>query len=302
MVLRRLPVVILAILSLAGAVFSGPAATEPATTEPAANKAVASKASKPSASMKAAPADSESRDEGEDAPKRIPDVTGKVFHEVLSIPYPNGAIYLSRGISGAFLGGKHHNLGDPQSLFQWQGEIGYFYTPWFSGGAGYKIIAGEPSNTEQKIVNRYFLLTRFHKAWNRVAIYAGPQLALDNLNVLSGAQTASDSVLRAPIKNTNAGLGLDLGLGWKFSRWVGFTMGSNVQYSLVGEEDSKNNNALNLHILPGFAVDILSFTETLRELVPAMYVTVEFQEGFLLFEKSGHRNDQAAIMGIGLAF
>ena len=240
--------------------------------------------------------------DSEDVPKHIPDSTSLDSRAGQSIPYPAGALYIRRGICGAFLGGKHRNMGEQQSLYQWQGEVGYFYTPWFSGGVGFRIKAGEPSDTKQKILNRYFLLTRFHKAWTKTAIYIGPQLGLDNLNVLNGSPTGTDSIIQVPIRNTNASLGLDIGGGWKFSRWVGLTLGSNLEYSLVGEEGLPNNNSLNIHVNPGLALNILAFTDHLRNLVPAMYVNVEFQAGFLLLEKNRHRNDQAAVLGIGFAF
>jgi|GEM_PF-7122895 len=86
------------------------------------------------AMRRAQPVDIDSSEDFEEPPKRIPDVTGPVFLEVRSIPYPNGAIYVNRGITGSFLGGKHQNLGEAQSLFQWQGELGYCYSPSFSGG------------------------------------------------------------------------------------------------------------------------------------------------------------------------
>lgn len=235
-----------------------------------------------------------------EAPRRIPPI-GPVFREVRSTPYPGGALYLSRGIAGAFLGGQTRNMGEDQSLFQWQGEVAYFYTPWFSAGAGFLVTAGEPSDTAQKVHNRYFLHVRFHKAWNGLAIYAGPRIGLDNLNVLTGSSN-TDSLVRVPIQNTNAGLGFDVGGGWKFSRWVGLTFGGAAEYSLVGEENSLFGNNLNIHLLPGLAFDILAFSDHLRELVPALYITLEYQSGFLLFERGQHRREEAGIGGISLAF
>jgi hypothetical protein len=239
------------------------------------------------------PADTEA------APRRIPEITGPVFHETRSTPYPGGALYLSRGISGSFMGGKNQNLGDKQSLFQWQGEVAYFYSSWLSAGAGFLITAGEPSDSAQKVHNRYFLHVRAHKAWNKVALYGGPRLGLDNLNLLRGS---ADSAIRRPIKDSNMGLGIDLGGGWKFSRWVGLTFGAAINYSLVGEQGSFLGNEMNIHLLPGIAVDVLAFTDGLRELVPALYLSVEYQSGFLLFERAARRNDRAGIFGISLAF
>jgi hypothetical protein len=179
--------------------------------------------------------------------------------------------------------------------------VSYFYNSWLSAGAGFLITAGEPSDTAQKVHNRYFIHARFHKAWNGLAIYAGPRIGLDNLNVLTGSSNP-DSLVRVPIKNSNAGLGLDVGGGWKFSRWVGLTFGGAAEYSLVGEEGSFLGNNLNLHLLPGLAVDLLAFSDRMRQLVPALYFMAEYQSGFLLFEQGGHRHEQAGVCGISLAF
>lgn len=237
-------------------------------------------------------------------PRPIPAIGGQVFREVRSIPYPGGAVYLQRGISGAFMGGKYKNLGQDQSLYQWQGEIGYFYLPWLSAGLGFKINAGEPTALEQKVFNRYYINMRFHKPWTRFALYAGPQLGLDNLNVLSGTPPADTlgAVIEEPIRNTNAGLGLEIGAGYKFARWAGFTMGSVAEYSLVGDRNSMFGNDLNLRLIPGLAIDVLAFTDTLRELVPALYINTEVQVGFLLFQRGRHRSDQAFLLGVSLAF
>jgi hypothetical protein len=238
--------------------------------------------------------------DSDQTPKRIPDLVGPVFREMRSVPYPNGALYMSRGLTGAFMGGKHTNLGEDFSLYQWQGELGYFYTSYFSGGVGFKITAGEPSDTAQKIFNRYFINMRFHHSWNEAALYLGGQLGMGNLNILTGS--AKDTKIKTPIKNTKPTLGLDFGSGWKFSRYLGATLGANLEYSLVDEEGVGTTNALNLHINPGVSLDLLAFTETLRELVPALNVNVEYQAGFLIFEKSGHRQDRATVIGVGLAF
>lgn len=255
-----------------------------------------------SASAVAAPGDDGFEDE---PPKPVPAVEGPVFREVRSIPYPTGAMYVERGITGAFLGGKYRNLGEDQSLYQWQGELGYFYTRWFSAGLAFKINAGEPNVQEQKVFNRYYAHARFHKNWTRVALYIGPQIGVDNLNILSGApdkDSVVGAVIEDPINNTNAGLGIESGLGWKFARWGGMTFGSIAEYSLVGTTNSLFGNDLNLRLVPGLAMDVLAFTDSLRELVPALYVNMEFQMGFLLFQRGRKNNDQAFMLGVGVAF
>ncbi len=246
-----------------------------------------------------------------DSSERDEDSVVSAHKKIHAIPYPNGAMYVNRGISGSFMGGKHRNLGEDQGLFQWQGELSYFYTDWLSGGFGFKITAGEPYLAEQKIFNRYFAHIRFHKAWESASLYVGPQVGVGNLNLLtdSTSDTSSTSNTKTAlggrfkkIANTKPTLGLDLGGGWMFSRYVGFTLGNHLEYSFVDEDGVGVYNALNLHVNPGFSLDIMAFTDSLRKLVSAFYVSVELQTGYLIFEKRGHREDHAEIIGIGLAF
>lgn len=238
----------------------------------------------------------------DEPPRPIPPQDSLVLREVRSIPYATGALYISKGITGAFLGGKYRNLGEDKSLYQWQGEAGFFYTDWFSAGLAFKIQAGEPSDLEQKVFNRYYGHMRIHKAWTKLAIYTGLQVGVDNLNVLTGTPDGVDTLVQRPIDNTNAGLGLEMGGGWKAGRWWGLTLGTVTEYSLVGDSHSLFGNDLNLRVNPGVAIDVLAFTDTLRELVPALYVNLEFQMGFLLLQRGRRNNDQAFMMGVGLAF
>ena len=226
--------------------------------------------------------------------------------EVVSVPYPNGLIYLEKGLSGAFLGGKHRNFGDKRSIFQWQGDLSYFYTPHFSAGVSFKITAGEPSDTTAKIVNRYFVQCRLHQSYKNFAIYIGPQLGMENLNIIKGniPDSLSPRAIKNPIQpispDTKPSVGLDFGLGYKLCPWFGLTYGNTLEFSFVGENGEENT--LNLHFNPGIAVDVLSFAKSLRKLVNAMYIIVELQNGMLLNEATGHQRDRSIIGGIDLAF
>lgn len=219
--------------------------------------------------------------------------------QVLSVPYPNGAMYLDHGIAGTFMGGKRGVRGE-NNLFQWQGELSYYYTPWFSGGLSFRIIAGEPTDDKQTIFNRYFAHARFHKAWKKVALYAGPQIGVGNINILT--DSIGKRKVFEPLKNTKPTLGLDFGGGWKFSRYFGFTLGANAEYSLVDEVGVGTTNAINLHISPGVSLDVIALTDSLRNLVPAFFVYAEYQSGFLISSETGQRQDQAYVLGVGLAF
>lgn len=216
-----------------------------------------------------------------------------------SVPYPNGAMYIRQGITGAFLGGKRR-LSRENFLFQWQGEASYYYTPWFSGGVAFRIIAGEPNSEKQKIVNHYYGQARFHKAWKNAAVYMGPQIGVGNTNILTDSTGIKDGL--KSIRNTKPTLALDCGGGWRFSPYLGATLGSNIEYSMVDEDRDGLTNTMNLHVSPGLALDVLSLTDSLYKLVPALYVYAECQMGFLLSEATGNRKDVAYVIGVGLAF
>jgi len=220
--------------------------------------------------------------------------------ETRSVPYPNGAIYLAHGITGAFMGGKRGLSRDKNFLFQWQGDLSYFYTPWFSGGMAFRIVAGEPNSDRQKIINRYYAQGRFHKSWENAAVYVGPQIGVGNINILTDSIAKQHGL--EPIKNTKPTLALDFGGGWKFSRFVGLTFGSNLEYSLAAEDQSGVTNSFNMHVVPGLALDVLTLTPHLRKLVPAFYAYMESQTGFLLSTGSGNRMEYAFVGGLGLAF
>jgi hypothetical protein len=220
--------------------------------------------------------------------------------KVNSVPYPNGAIYLPRGITGTFMGGRRALAEETHYSFQWQGELSYFYSPSFSGGIGFRIIAGEPNSDKQKIVNRYFAHLRYHKAWEKVALYAGPQVGLGNFNVKLDSLAALKGL--DSLEETKPTVALDFGGGWKFSRPFGLTLGTNLEYSMVDEDRPGVNNSMNMHLYPGLSWDILSLAGSLRALVPAFYVHAESQIGFLLSESIGPRSDIAYMLGLGLAF
>ena len=218
-----------------------------------------------------------------------------------SIPYPNGGIYLPHGIYASMAVGQHSNSGQPQSLYQWQGELSYYYTPWFSGGIGFKMVAGQPSDSSQVIRNRFFILSRFHKSWSEVSSYVGAQIGLDDINVsLTSLDTGN---FRQPLRNLNAGMGLELGAGWKFSRFAGATLAERFEASFVGEATpNPEAGSINFHTLPGVALDILAIAPPLRKNVKAFYAFTELQFGWLLLENQSRSEDFSWIAGLSLAF
>ncbi len=224
----------------------------------------------------------------------------------ISIPYPNAGMYLYRGIYGSFAGGRSRE-GDSSAtqawrdpLFQWQGEVGYFYTEWFSGGVGFRINAGAPSDSQQIVKNRYFLLTRVHKAWPRAAVYAGMNLGVDDVNFsLSSGDTTS---LTRPFSETNAGLGLEAGGGWKFSRFLGATLGQRMDVSLVPQSADNPRRALNFMTQPGLTLDLVRLHPPLGGNVKALYVLSELQFGQTLTATGAWTRHFAWVAGLSVAF
>ena len=223
----------------------------------------------------------------------------------VSIPYPSAGMYLYRGIYGSFAGGRYQatdSSGPRDPLFQWQGEIVYYYTDWFSSGMSYKINAGEPSDSSQEVKNRYILVARFHKAWPTAAVFVGLNLGVDDVTVSLTPSTDTVNALVEPLKETNASVGVEAGGGWKFSKYVGATLGQRMDVSLVRQNESDRNRALNFRTSPGVALDILKMAPSLREQVKGLYGLFEVQFGQQLLESGTWRRDIAWITGISLAF
>lgn len=217
-----------------------------------------------------------------------------------SLPYPNGTLYVPKGLVGVFGGGQIRDLREDLGLFLWQGEFGFFYKPWLSAGAGFRIKAGEPSDIEQKVENRYFVFTRAHRAWNHVAIYAGPQVGVDNLNLTSSPDTGTHDVF----SKTGASLGLEFGLGYKPLPWVGVTFGNRFEYSLANLTSGTRSasRTLNVRGMPGLSFDLLPFLPGLKESVSAFTAFCEYQRAFLFIVDHRQRTESAWMAGGSIAF
>lgn len=216
-----------------------------------------------------------------------------------SIALPSGGIYMTRGIYGSLAGGQNRK-GNDHSIYQWQGEAGYFYTQWFSGGSQFKMVAGQPSDPLQVVKNRFFLFGRFHKSWARVTTFAGAEVGLEDLNL--SLKPSNDTDLTEPLKKINAGMGLEMGVAWKFSPYVGFTLGQHFEASFVGDDTVNSDGSLNFRTAPGLALDVLSFAPSLRKNVKALYLFSEVQFGQLILEDRSKKRDLAWIAGATVAF
>jgi len=145
------------------------------------------------------------------------------------------------------------------------------------------------------------VLGRFHKAWPKFAGYLGIQLGVDDLNL---SLTPLDTLnFQEPLRQINAGLAIDYGLGWKFSRYVAATFGQRFEASLVGEAtENPEQGSINFRTLPGLTLDILELKPSLRSNVKALYIFAETQFGQLVLENRSKRTDFAWITGVSLAF
>jgi hypothetical protein len=234
-----------------------------------------------------------------------PNTPQKQLVEV-SIPYPNAGIYLYRGIYGSFAGGLSREADTTSgkewqdALFQWQGEVGYFYTSFFSGGIGFRINAGAPSDSQQIVKNRYFLLARVHKAWPKAAAYAGLNLGVDDVNF--SLNSSDTGTFAEPFQETNAGLGFEVGGGWKFSPYVAATLGQRMDISLVRQSADNPYRALNFVTQPGLTLDLLRVHSVLGTNVKALYLLTECQFGQSLTEQGTWRDQFAWVMGLSVAF
>jgi hypothetical protein len=227
----------------------------------------------------------------------------------VSIPYPNAGMYLHRGIYGSFAGGEFATqvpdsltgkIHWEEALYHWQGEIGYFYTEWFSGGVGFRIDAGSPNDDQQTVKNRYYLLARFHKSWPRAAMYLGGRVGTDDVSfaLLSDDTTGVGDRLR----ESNLGVGFSFGYGWKFTRHLGVTFGQRADISLVRQNPSSPHRAVEFLSQPGLALDLVRVFPALGDNVKAFYLLTEAQLGQSLPERGKMTRQAAWIFGTSMAF
>ena len=227
----------------------------------------------------------------------------------VSIPYPNAAMYLHRGIYASFTGGganaqvRDTATGAPawgSPVFQWQGEMGYFYTEWFSAGVGFRINAGAPSDSIQTVENRYFLVARLHRFWPRAAAFVGMRVGVDDVNF---SLVPSDSLsLEERISESETGIGIAAGGGWKFSRYAGLTFGQRADLSLVRQTARGPSRSIVLLSQPGLALDMVRVFPDLGQNVKAFYLLTEWQLGQSLPEYGPTTRQFAWITGLSLAF
>jgi hypothetical protein len=114
---------------------------------------------------------------------------------------------------------------------------------------------------------------------------------------------SSDSAaLTEPFRETNAGLGFEVGGGWKFSRLAGATMGQRMDVSLVRQSVDNPNRALNFTTQPGLAIDMVRVHPVLGTNVKAFYMLTELQFGQTLTEQGNWTRNFAWILGLSVAF
>ena len=227
----------------------------------------------------------------------------------ISIPYPNAAMYLHRGIYASFTGGGANSqvrdsaAGAPawgDAVFQWQGEMGYFYTEWFSAGAGFRINAGAPSDSIQTVENRYFLVARLHRSWPRAAAFVGMRVGVDDVNF---SLVPRDSLsLEERISESETGIGVAAGGGWKVTRHIGLTFGQRADLSFVRQTARGPSRSVNLLTQPGLALDLVRLHPPLGRNVKAFYLLSELQLGQSFSEFGPMTRQFAWITGLSIAF
>jgi hypothetical protein len=223
----------------------------------------------------------------------------------LSIPLPGGSMYMPEGLVGVFGGGRMRDLNESLSLYQWQGEVSYAYKPWMSAGVGFRIKAGEPNSEQQKVENRYFGQVRFHKAFRKVDLYAGPQIGVDDLNLTeSTPDSTGENLLSETFSKIGAGLGLEFGLGYKPFPWGGITLGHRFEWSLgnLTALTPDASQTFNFRAFPGLNVDLLHWMPALGKSVHAFYLFVEAQSGYSFVVGDRRRVETALVGGGALGF
>jgi hypothetical protein len=165
---------------------------------------------------------------------------------------------------------------------------------------GFRINAGSPGDDEQIVKNRYFLLTRVHKAWPQAAAYLGAHLGVDDVSF--SLRSEDSTGVGGRLSESNAGVGLVFGSGWKFSRHLGATFGQRADISLVRQNADNSHRALNFATQPGLALDLVRVLPSLGDNVKAFYVLSELQFGQSLPEQGKWTRQFAWVAGLSMAF
>jgi len=195
-----------------------------------------------------------------------------------NIPLPGQSYTMGKGLqAGMGLGAIHKS--SCKSRFVWQGGFEYAYTPKWSGGAAARLFGGDIDEQHSLVSTRYFIMGRRHfLVASGLDLYAGLSGGFDNasfqqvrdelFNENSAEESQTNDLCLDAFDFNGVSAGIDLGLGWAFGRYFGFTFSHQAEVS--------SNADIRFGFRTGLAVDIHSTWQRLKQNLLATWIQIEW--------------------------
>lgn len=206
-------------------------------------------------------------------------LTTPIHAKDVPLAYAFRTIKIQKGLVSSLSFGINHQDGDSiknTTFFQWEGEGSYFYKPWISGGAYFRILSGNPTSTSTKIENRYLFFARGHYRRGNFGLYAGPMLGLHILNFQAdtstqeGNQPLSESEKLKEIGFENFTYGAELGTAYRMNDWLGLNSGLKLEHT--PEDDEKL-----ARFVGGGSLNLLKLIKYKENTAQAFFLNLEYQ-------------------------
>ena len=221
-----------------------------------------------------------------------PDSSQKADKEVQSIALPRQSAYLGKGISVGIAGGVFKPSGDCDCLGVWQGQLEYYYSPWISGGIDVRFFGGDLDSDVMVLYQRYRMDVRGHFQYKSFDVFLAPVLGLETTDLQEFREEWDnrqdewwkpgidlDSVVYQKDCEKMFSLdgfsgGVELGVGWKFTRLFGVTGDFLYEYNFSG--------AHLLTLTPGLAFSLKDVWPWANRTLASLWISAEasFQRYF----------------------
>lgn len=210
-----------------------------------------------------------------------------------NIPLPKQSAYTETGLSVGIGVGIFNPTEDCDCLGVWQGQGEFFYKDWISGGIDVRFFGGDLDAESMILYQRYRLFSRFHFVLtNNFDIYLSPVLGLESTDISEFRKEMNnkkdwreknedlfdtlnqETICKKMFSLDGFSSGLEIGMGWAFSKYVGITSSAQYEYSF-----SKSQL---LTLTEGLAFNLRKMSKKDFKNVKSIWITLEsgFQRYF----------------------
>ena len=203
---------------------------------------------------------------------------------VFDIPLPKQSAYTGKGFTVGIGMGVFDPSAECDCMGVWQGQLEYFYAPWLSGGVEVRFFGGEMDSETSLLYRRYRVFGKFHLAFSRFSIYLSPLVGMESTDISEirrqweNRSNANETLVEDSTESiTNNcrkmfsldgfSAGLEMGMGYAFSRYLGFFTG--IQY----EHNFSRSQLLTL--TPGLGFNLRSVWDWANKNTYSLWLTLE---------------------------